>query len=120
MDGDKRPATHTGRFIPGDEAPQNAFCMILWIGLTIWIRCEYNSRPCRLSSPGRTSCRHIIMLPDIVMSVEMLVVTDAVDESGMQALMGKRERKKPTGRLRNKCQNNIKIDISRNMIWTWT
>jgi ketol-acid reductoisomerase len=29
------------------------------------------------------------MLPDIIMSVEMLVITDAVEESGMQALMGK-------------------------------
>lgn len=63
--------------------------MILWVGLTIWIRCEYNSRPCRLSSPGRISCQHIIMLPD--MSVEILVITDAVEESGMQALMGNPE-----------------------------
>ena len=54
------------------------------------------------------------------MSVEMLVITDGVEESGMQVLMGKPEGKKPTGRPRNKCQNNFKIDISRNMIWTLT
>jgi len=54
----------------------------------------------------------------ILLSVEMLVITDAVEESGMQALMGKPERKRATGGPRNKCQNNIKKDISRNMMRT--
>jgi hypothetical protein len=65
--------------------------MILWVGLTVWIRYEYNARPCTcmLSSPGRISCRYIIMLPDIIMSVEMLVIRVAVEESCMQAFDGK-------------------------------
>ena len=63
--------------------------MILWVGLTMWIQCEYNARPCRLSSHGRICCRHIIMLPDIIMSVEMLVIRDAVEKSCMQAFDGK-------------------------------
>jgi hypothetical protein len=48
------------------------------------------------------------MLPDIIMSVEMLVITDAVEERCMQAFDGKTERKKPTGRPRNKCRIILK------------
>jgi hypothetical protein len=48
------------------------------------------------------------MLPDIIMSVEMLVITSAVEESCMQAFDGKTKRKKPAGRPRNKCRIILK------------
>jgi hypothetical protein len=43
----------------------------------------------------------------------MLVITDEVKKSGMQALIGKPERKRPKRGPRNKCQNNIEKDISK-------
>jgi len=118
VDSDKRSATHTSRFTPGDETPQTH--SLWYCRLVSQSGFGVNIMPDPLGYPALVVYLVGISLCCLILlSVEMLVITDAVEESGMQALMGKPERKRATGGPRNKCQNNIKKDISRNMMRTW-
>jgi hypothetical protein len=71
---------------PGIEHPKR-ICRRISVGLTVSILCEEYTQPCRVSSPGREP-RYITILPS-VMSVETLLVTGAIRESGMQAFDGR-------------------------------
>lgn len=120
VDGDKGSATHTGRFTPGDETPETH--SVWYCGLVSQSRFGVNIMP---GPVGYLPWSYILSAYHYV--AWYYYVSWDVSNHGCgrgewyAGFDGKTERKRPTGRPRKKCQNNIEMEISRNMMrkLTW-